>query len=368
MPRNSSGVYSRPPGTTAIPNATISSSAYNTAMEDLTQDANAPRPVSAGGTGASTAAQARSNLGIASIDSFQNRLINGDFRVAQRGASFGSVVNGTFVADRWQAVYAYAGSPGTANVSTGQVNLGPSVGSGEAYRALFWQQSVAGSGGSYAGIAQSIEGVGTLAGKTAVISFVAGFQVGGADNVSITLQQVFGTGGSPSPTIVVTGPVIPVAVAGSFTRYEATVAIPSIEGKTIGTNGDDRLFVQIGFPTNKVFTILITEIQLEAGTAATGFERRPMAIETQLCQRFFAIQPAVAVSSASGAGVPAATPVYWPSWMRKAPTTTITPGSRSNANTVNLLDVTAKGARFQITATAAGTFAAADTIIADAEF
>lgn len=51
MPRDGSNVYSKPPGTTAVSSATISSNAYNTFCDDVVNDLNAPRPVSAGGTG-----------------------------------------------------------------------------------------------------------------------------------------------------------------------------------------------------------------------------------------------------------------------------------------------------------------------------
>lgn len=65
MPRNGSGQYSRPAGTTAISGATIESAKYNELAADLANDLNVPRPVVAGGTGAATAAAARANLGIA---------------------------------------------------------------------------------------------------------------------------------------------------------------------------------------------------------------------------------------------------------------------------------------------------------------
>ncbi len=64
MPRNGSGVYSKPAGTTAVPNTTIESAKYNDTIDDLVADANAARPITAGGTGATNAASARANLGI----------------------------------------------------------------------------------------------------------------------------------------------------------------------------------------------------------------------------------------------------------------------------------------------------------------
>lgn len=64
MPRDGSGVYSKPAGTTASPNTTIESSKYNSVVDDLVMDANAARPITAGGTGATTAAAARTALGV----------------------------------------------------------------------------------------------------------------------------------------------------------------------------------------------------------------------------------------------------------------------------------------------------------------
>lgn len=68
MPRNGSGVYSKPAGTTAVANTTIQSATFNGAVDDLAADANTYRPVVAGGTGASNAADARTNLGLGNVD------------------------------------------------------------------------------------------------------------------------------------------------------------------------------------------------------------------------------------------------------------------------------------------------------------
>jgi hypothetical protein len=62
MPRDGSNVYHRPPGTDGVPNTTISSAAYNVNVADVEQDLNLPRPIVAGGTGATNADAALSNL------------------------------------------------------------------------------------------------------------------------------------------------------------------------------------------------------------------------------------------------------------------------------------------------------------------
>ena len=63
MPR-SLDVYSKPAGTTAVPNTTIEGAKYNAFCDDIVADLNLPRPVVAGGTGAATPAAARTNLSI----------------------------------------------------------------------------------------------------------------------------------------------------------------------------------------------------------------------------------------------------------------------------------------------------------------
>ena len=64
MPRDGSDTFSKPAGTTAISGEVISSSAFNTLVDDIVADLNLDRPIAAGGTGASTAADARGNLGV----------------------------------------------------------------------------------------------------------------------------------------------------------------------------------------------------------------------------------------------------------------------------------------------------------------
>lgn len=64
MPR-AGGVYSAPPGTAGTPNTTIESAKYNALVADLVADANAARPVTAGGTGSGTAVGSLDNLNAA---------------------------------------------------------------------------------------------------------------------------------------------------------------------------------------------------------------------------------------------------------------------------------------------------------------
>jgi len=66
MPRDGSGIYTTPVGTTAVPDTTIESAKYNNNVADVAADLNAPRPIVAGGTGANNAVDAAINLGVVS--------------------------------------------------------------------------------------------------------------------------------------------------------------------------------------------------------------------------------------------------------------------------------------------------------------
>lgn len=67
MPRNGSGVYSLPAGTAAVNGLPAESADVNSRFNDLESDMNVDRPISAGGTGASSVADAKANLGISSL-------------------------------------------------------------------------------------------------------------------------------------------------------------------------------------------------------------------------------------------------------------------------------------------------------------
>ncbi len=64
MPRSGGGIYSLPAGSTVANGDTAVADDLNVPLADLEADANTVRPVVAGGTGAATAADARTNLGL----------------------------------------------------------------------------------------------------------------------------------------------------------------------------------------------------------------------------------------------------------------------------------------------------------------
>jgi hypothetical protein len=82
MPRDGSGQYTQPEPNVAA-GTTIESAVYNHFTQDVAADLNWPRPIIAGGTGASSAAAAREALGVPT--SLQT-VTNYDSHVWQQGA------------------------------------------------------------------------------------------------------------------------------------------------------------------------------------------------------------------------------------------------------------------------------------------
>lgn len=88
MPRNGAEVYSKPANTTAVSGQTIESAKYNQTIDDIVDDLNLDRPVEAGGTGASNATDARSNLLAATKRTRSTKAANYTAQVTDDGAWF----------------------------------------------------------------------------------------------------------------------------------------------------------------------------------------------------------------------------------------------------------------------------------------
>ena len=208
----------------------------------------------------------------------KNKIINGDFGVWQRGTSFSNPANETYLADRFNIVFDGTGSTRTIS----QQAQTPNAISGYDYPYFFrFTQTVAGSGGTYVGMNQRIEGVQTFAANTITLSFWA--KADATRTITPNLQQNFGSGGS---TTVSTGNTA-ITITTSWARYTQTFNLPSISGKTIGTSSFLQLF--LGLATNTVQTVDLFGVQLEAGSTATPFTTATGTLsgELEACQRYY---------------------------------------------------------------------------------
>ena len=219
----------------------------------------------------------------------KNVIINGDFDVWQRGT--GAFTTSVYTADRWKASF----TGGTQSVTQQAFTLGQTDVPNEPkyYFRNIVTTSVGASNFHY--LSQRVEDVRTFAGQTVTLSLYA--KADASKDVAIEFVQNFGTGGSPSSSVFFIG-VTTLSLTTSWQKFEVTVSIPSISGKTLGSNNDDHLELRIYFDAGSAFdpqtnslgnqsgTFDIAQVQLEKGSQATAFEKRSYGEELALCQRY----------------------------------------------------------------------------------
>ena len=109
-------------------------------------------------------------------------------------------------------------------------------------------------------------------------------------------------------------------------------------------------------------------VQLEPGTVATPFERRPIGIELALCQRYYETGDARVTGSAGGAGGTATNSVSFAVDKRASPTVTFSSQSFGGvATAVSVGSAFVRSVRVDVTSSAAGAFLASFTYAANAE-
>src|SRR5262249_23025644 len=91
-----------------------------------------------------------------------------------------------------------------------------------------------------------------------------------ARTVSLSMHQVFGTGGSPSADVQVA--TTNCSVTTSWQRFTLVGDAASISGKTIGSNADDSFEFRLGLPVNTTMTVDVAQAQAERGPYVTAFE------------------------------------------------------------------------------------------------
>jgi hypothetical protein len=215
-------------------------------------------------------------------------IINGNFDVWQRGTSF--TASG-YTADRWIMQRSVASCTTTQQAFTlGQTDV--------PLEPRYYIRNVvttAASARDYAYLSQRIEGVRSFAGQTVTLSFYA--KCGAAKNISVEFAQLFGSGGSPSAPVTAIG-VSKKTLTTSWAKYTVTASIPSISGKTLGTDNSDSLWMIIWMDAGSNYnartdslghqsdTFEIAQVQLCAGNVALPFMPKSYNDELRACQRY----------------------------------------------------------------------------------
>lgn len=146
--------------------------------------------------------------------------------------------------------------------------------------------TTAGTASSYANINYSIQDVRTLAAKTVTLSFWARASAA-SKFMSVEFTQTFGSGGTPSAEVSGIG-VQKIALSTSWQRYSITATLPFYFGKTLGTNNDSTLDINVWLDAGSNFNTRTASLgnqsitfddwgwQLEEGSQASDFKSVPV--------------------------------------------------------------------------------------------
>jgi hypothetical protein len=258
--------------------------------------ADTPARLAVGNNGETLVADSSTATGLSYQENYaagKNKIMNGDFSVNQRNFTT-TTTTAEFNFDRWRTVY--SGGTSTTTAETFTPGAAPVAGyeGKNFYRVAITGQA---SATDFVRYAQAVESVRTFAGDTTTYSFWAKAS-SGTPKIAFNVSQYFGTGGSPSATVTTNAGTV--TLSTSWARYSVTVAIPSLSGKTIGTDNNStlsmRLFLSAGASVTEGQSIGYQNVtidtwghQWESGSVATAFQTATGTIQGELaaCQRYY---------------------------------------------------------------------------------
>jgi len=268
------------------------------------------------------------------LTGFRNRIINGDMRIDQRSAGASYAITSSLYGscDRWGSLAGANGVWSQQRVTTGSTDFP---------FATRVQRTAGSTSTAFGYIGQVIETANCqdLAGQTVTLSFYATAGANfSATSSLINLTLDIGTGSDQGWASLNAGTWTGYtailnttqAITTTRTRYSFTTTISS------GINEIAIRFAAAGTGTagaNDWFQI--TGVQLEAGSTATDFERRPIGTELALCQRYYEViisqlchNTAWATSYNQG---------FWKATKRVSPTITLTNNSTGSGAVFSVL-------------------------------
>ena len=299
-----------------------------TAKGDLFTFSTGSAKLAVGNNGETLVADSSTSTGLRYQGLFganKNKIINGDFGIWQRGTSVAVPANNvqTFQADRFWAQH-----NGTTNGTVTYARQAFTVGQTDVpYNPSYFARvtnTTLGTSQTQTEFGQSIEDVSTFASQTATFSFYV--KASGTFTISGFAWQNFGSGGSTSVFTSLTFSTS--TTTTSWQRVTATLTVPSILGKTVGTGNYISFYVRMASPTAGS-TIDFSNWQVEAGSVATAFQTATGTLQGELaaCQRYYFKLPGsnnIFYAGFNNSTTEAYSAIPLPVTMRARPTTTVT--------------------------------------------
>jgi hypothetical protein len=274
----------------------------------------------------------------------RNKIQNPKFDIWQRGAG-AFTANLAYTADRWQI------NLSTDSVSTSKITLADAdrtaLGDEEAVFCMTTAFTGTSGASAFSYIKQPMENLRRFTNKTLTVSLWAKAAVG-TPKLGFNFVMNYGSGGSPTgATWAATTGTPTAALSSTWTKYSATIAIPTGVGATFGTNLDSSLglgiFFSSGSTVNAVAgnigvqtgTVSIWGVQVEIGSTVTALEKVDPAIDAANCMRFYQTGTALWGGECTN-GVTNYAAMGLTVSMRTTPSGSITSDSSSNFGTRSL--------------------------------
>jgi hypothetical protein len=281
------------------------------------------------------------------VNSFKNRIINGNMSVDQRNAGASvTPANQQYTVDRWQA-WTSASSKFSVQQNAGSVT--PPAGFTN-YMGITSLSAYSVGSSDYFAMRQQIEGFnvadlgwGTANAQTVTLSFwvrssLTGTFGGTLLNNGVNRSYAFTYTISSANTWEQKSITIVGDTTGTWEKTNSTgiyvnfgLGVGSTYSGTAGSWGSSFIISATGATsvvgTNGA-TFYITGVQLEVGSTATSFDYRPYGTELMLCQRYFLKLGGNDTNELFGNGIMQSSTnaefiIYMPVRMRATPTTTI---------------------------------------------
>jgi len=276
--------------------------------------------------------------GLKNLETYMNadfdRWGRSELNSASSGVNAWGTANLTYGCDGWAF---QRGSGATATVTRQIHTPGQTVVPDNPELFARYAVTVAGTGDMK--VSKIIEGVQRYSGQTITVGLYVRCNLSGR-TATPSVRQDFGSGGSPSADVTTSGSAVNLT-QNVWTLVSATIAVPSISGKTVGTTlTTSYLAVEFDLGASAIGEWDFSHFILTPGSALGPFIKPPFAVDQQMCMRYFQALGETRFAADGTDNNNNACPIFLPQQMRVAPTITLGTATDTNVQAASFGAIT----------------------------